>query len=233
MTGKTISVPIDQNGYPLRQHSCTLHSIMPFGIHRGTMVGFIYLYDPGYIDWLLRGTDSFCLLDIDTVVEMKCKHTMSTEMSVMLKDMGRGEAIGDYIRNNFSFQEIQYHGFESYKFSDEAISRNLSKISRFGLSKQPKKFIDVANQRFFLEILPKKILEALSDRRFKYNGYGTTSKGSHFLDLQFDNSGAEVVELPKTSGCKLGLIQPFDKSYEMHQLLNFRFDKVENILCIE
>ncbi len=191
----------------------TFEDPMPFGAHRNVLIGFIYLFDPGYLNWALAETDSFCLADIERIRQLKVFPVFDTNSSVLYGYIGRKEIFEDFL-TKVSLHEIKFNGTDEYSFSNKALSNNENKLRERGIKAYGGSFTIPPSSSIVHFINYKHpAIKEIEDANvlIKYIGFYQTSKGCNYQRFTFDNSSGIISKLPNASETHVGLIQLGDK----------------------
>ena len=196
----------------------SLNSDFEFGKYNGFKINGeeikllgAYLFEPSYIDWILRCTDKY-LIDIEDAKAIKV-------IDIINYDANEAGVVYEIIEGFIKYlnwEELKYVGFKFFTFSDEAILKNDLKITQSGYKKKKRSFyydestppyIGFANERINTDLFEIKCLE-----------YKVTSKNYTYIIFNLDNTNMIIQQLPAIKDCKFASLAYSNWKYQDEEL---------------
>ena len=183
--------------------SMNQYSILKFGAHKGKQVGEIFLYDPGYIDWLLRETKEVYLTDIEELKLLKCLEIPATWDSIIASVALERKMLSPInLYNRFEFSDVKYSGKYRYNFTQVALSNHTIKAVQHNEKIIPYTEIDYNNKLILLNFFAG---EAILKTEMTYVGSDSTKFGIIYHKFIFSNTDGVINFLPKVKSCLIGI----------------------------
>lgn len=206
------------------RNELSLSSEFTFGQYRGIKVGLIYLFFPGYINWLLENTDKY-INEIEDVKAMRVIKSEETHSSVMKTISGINIFELNDIKDSLSFDELKYSGTIECPLTVRALSENESKMK---VKKRRSFYYPEDNIPFWITYYKCKSVKV----QLKFIDLKETSKQKQYLIFSFDNSNNIVSNLKTTKDCKFATLHYNDwniATSELEYKINNQIDVVADL----